>query len=297
MGTQANIEELQVDNLALWKTVEETDKSFTKESTYGHKQTSISTQYMVMRATEQFGPMGMGWGTEVLSERLEDMGPLMVPANDGTKALVEVARARIHTLHMRLWYMRGGSKYNVEQFGHTQAVYKTNKGEIMVDENYAKKSFSDAMKKCLSLLGFSADIFLGYYDDHEYAQEAEMKARQRKEERQLEREDLSKAEVAEKKIEFAEWVSRAKDAYKGIKSPRGLQTLHKTNREHAQTHAPRLGIEVKDVIDALTGAYHDQLDKVTEPQDTVCTACGASKYQHIHRPCSEEGCGGKVEAA
>ena len=50
-------------NLRLWDLVESTDAKFTHKLTYGAKLTAIDAQYQRKRATEIFGPMGIGWGT------------------------------------------------------------------------------------------------------------------------------------------------------------------------------------------------------------------------------------------
>lgn len=73
----------------------------------------------------------------------------------------------IHKVHARLWYVLDGVRGEVEQFGQTQIVGK-NKNGFYTDEEAPKKSLTDAMSKCLSLLGFSADIHLGLYDDNKY---------------------------------------------------------------------------------------------------------------------------------
>lgn len=288
-------------NMELWHRVQETDMSYTKPVSIGHKHTSINTNYMIMRATEQWGPMGKGWGCDVLSQGIESMGPIyrQVPKFDehgkpaGTEQ-VHICDAKIHTLHMRLWYLADGERCEVNQFGHTKTVFETKDG-IMTDGDYAKKSWSDAMKKCLSLLGFSADIYLGMFEDHEYAQEANIKAQQKKEERKLDREQMSKTEAAQKRQELGDWLQRIKEQYPTLKSERALNLLHKQNLAHAETHCPRVGVDLNKMLASLNEAYFNQLDVIKEPQDTVCTACGNSGLQHIHRPCAE--CGGKVKPA
>ena len=44
------------------------------------------------------------------------------------------------------------------------------------DEEAPKKSITDAMTKCLSLLGFAAEIHLGLYDDNKYASDRQREA-------------------------------------------------------------------------------------------------------------------------
>jgi len=39
-----------------------------------------------------------------------------------------------------------------------------------------KKATTDGITKCLSMLGFNADVFLGKFDDNKYVQELKNKA-------------------------------------------------------------------------------------------------------------------------
>jgi hypothetical protein len=52
--------------------------------------------------------------------------------------------------------------------GGTKAAYMTSKGSLMVDEDAGKKSVTDGMVKCLSMIGFAGDIFSGQWDDSKY---------------------------------------------------------------------------------------------------------------------------------
>ena len=51
-------------------------------------------------------------------------------------------------------------------------AYETSTGKYMVDEDAAKKSVTDGMIKCLSMIGFAGDIFSGRWDDSKYVAEA-----------------------------------------------------------------------------------------------------------------------------
>ncbi|MEQ4657635.1 hypothetical protein [Providencia manganoxydans] len=54
-----------------------------------------------------------------------------------------------------------------ESYGATPYRYQTNYG-IKVDGEVIKKSLTDAIKKALSMLGFSSDVFMGMHDNPEY---------------------------------------------------------------------------------------------------------------------------------
>lgn len=170
------------ENLSIWKSVEQTDPSFTKSfSVGGYSGTSISGQYVYMRLTELFGPVGIGWGYEIIDERYDEGAPFVykdVPMVDKT-----------HTIHLRLWYVRDDKKGQIDGFGHTPYMYIKNDGsKVIVDSEAPKKSLTDAIKKCASLLGIGADIFMGLYDDKDYTQELRTQASLEKAEDRVQRE-------------------------------------------------------------------------------------------------------------
>lgn len=154
-----------MSNMEIWNKVEKTDPKFTKQFSRGggFKGTATNATYLARKATEAFGPCGTGWGLNVLSEEVFVGAPHII---DGQV----VANDAIHKVHARLWYVLDGKRGEVEQFGQTQIVGR-NKNGFYTDEEAPKKSLTDAMSKCLSLLGFSADIHLGLYDDNKYVAE------------------------------------------------------------------------------------------------------------------------------
>jgi hypothetical protein len=147
------------ENLAIWEQVSRTDPAFTKGFSRGggFKGTSTNATYLARRATETFGPCGIGWGVKVLDERILD------GAGDD----------RVHRVHIELWYRWKGEVGAIQHFGQTMLTGK-NKYGAYTDEEAPKKSLTDAMTKALSLLGFAADVHLGLYDDNNYV--AELKA-------------------------------------------------------------------------------------------------------------------------
>jgi hypothetical protein len=56
--------------------------------------------------------------------------------------------------------------------GGTMAMYKTQAGKMVYDEDAPKKSVTDAMVKALSFIGFAGDIFSGIWDDWKYQEMA-----------------------------------------------------------------------------------------------------------------------------
>lgn len=168
------------DNLGIWNRVYKTDAKFTKAFSNNGGGTSINGTYMVMQATKVFGPQGINWGVEIIEERFDNGAPILRPVRqqDGSTIqeiipngtggyLCEVN----HTVKIRLWYKHGGKTGEVTSYGCTPYIYATNSGKLFSDGEAPKKSLTDATKKALSQLGFSADVFLGLYDDLTYRQE------------------------------------------------------------------------------------------------------------------------------
>ena len=169
------------DNMKIWRSVMRTDPRYTKDlAGAGFEGTSINAEYMVMRATEIFGPIGTGWGFEVMEDRMlpgapmseaiyEDkkfVGNRLLRDGDGT-----LITEKNHSIKIKFWYaIEGDIRGEVEAYGATKYLYKTKNG-ITCDGEAQKKSLTDAIKKALSLLGFSADVWLGLYDQTEYKQE------------------------------------------------------------------------------------------------------------------------------
>jgi len=141
-------------NMKLWNSVCVTDPASVKPITgKPYKGNSPKPYYLIQKATEAFGPCGKGWGIEVKSERFERMTETDL----------------LHIALVRVWWTDGGEKHYIEQMGQTKAVYQSAKGTV-VDEDAPKKSVTDAMTKCLSMLGFAGDIFSGRWDDSGYVE-------------------------------------------------------------------------------------------------------------------------------
>lgn len=169
-----------LDNLKLWRTVMRTDPRFTKDITgTGFDGTSVNAEYMIMRATELFGPLGSGWGFDIQEDKMIPGAPMSEPVfNDkqivGHRFLRDADGTLIteqhHSIRIRLWYETEDRDGSVISYGATPFIYKTKHG-VKCDGEAPKKSLTDAIKKALSMLGFSADVWLGLYDKPEYVAE------------------------------------------------------------------------------------------------------------------------------
>lgn len=208
-------------NMALWNQVQKTDPSATKSAKVdGQNITAIGGQHMIKRATELFGPVGIGWGWNVLEERFDQGAPIyretVVDAN--TKRMEQIGHEVGHAVRIRLWFILDGKKGEVEQYGCTPFTYKSKWGTT-TDTEAPKKSLTDAIKKSLAMLGFSADIYLGLFDDREYVE-------QRREEEAIEKAVDQEAEAERQKQERLDWLKSAVEAMAKAVTLHELQALH-----------------------------------------------------------------------
>ncbi|MDH2394974.1 hypothetical protein QDQ39_04060 [Providencia rettgeri] len=167
------------NHLNIWKQVQRTDSRFTKPlDGMGFVGTSINSTYMFMRATEIFGPIGEGWGYEIIEEKMIDGKPLVEPVLDAHHKQVAMRFLRDgdgtllfeqnHSIKIRFWYIiEGETRGEFESYGATPYRYQTKQG-IRTDSEVIKKSLTDSIKKALSMLGFSSDVFMGMHDNPEY---------------------------------------------------------------------------------------------------------------------------------
>lgn len=145
------------NNKALWQRAFTTDPKAVKAITgKQYSGNSPKPYWIVERLTDEFGPCGIGWGFQIISERFERFSD--------TDSL--------HVASLRFWYMLDGKRGELEQIGQTKASYTTKAGAFMLDEDAPKKSVTDALVKCASYLGFAGDIFSGRWDDSKYVAEA-----------------------------------------------------------------------------------------------------------------------------
>ena len=144
-----------MSNMDLWNRVKVTDPSAVKKITgKPYQGDSPKPFWLIQRATEEFGPCGDGWGVEVKSEGFHRMTDTDV----------------MHTAVVVVWYMKDGKRCAVEQMGQTKACYAKSGGGMMLDEDAGKKSVTDVMVKCLSMIGFAGDIFSGQWNDSKYVE-------------------------------------------------------------------------------------------------------------------------------
>ena len=230
-------------NTELWEKVQSTDPKYTKnyKKAGGFSGTAVSPMYLVKKATEQFGPLGTGWGYEVMDERFDRGGP--ISDREGNY----LCDSQVHTIRLRLWYMQDGARRELDHYGHTPYVYVNSYG-VQTDMEAAKKSLTDALKKCLSMLGFGADIHMGMFDDADYVQEA-------KDESALTHAEDKAAEARRQQEEYAVFLDKHVGYIETSRSLDELQKLFTAAVRRAQSKKDDAGIirltKAKDAQKAL----------------------------------------------
>lgn len=176
------------DNLKIWNTFADIDPAYTKPITgKSYKGTSPNPQYVIRCLTEIFGPVGKGFGWEVLEDGFQPLGD-------------EV----LHWCRVRFWHEDRANCF--ESYGQTKALMKTRNG-LMSDEDAPKKSLTDAIVKAASHLGIAANIFLGRWDDQKYVATVNEGFRDKEEPRTTDQiPDAGRREVAQQKdrVSYAE---------------------------------------------------------------------------------------------
>jgi len=164
MNTESGITPVENSNTRIWGKICETDPFRTKNFNKGYRGTAINPTYIYEKLTACFGPCGVGWGFDILKDEYK------------TGHGEEIT----HSTTVALWYKNDGVKSEpVPGIGGTAYVFKDKNG-WHTDEDASKKSLTDALTKAAQLLGMSADIFSGLYDDCKYVAELRRKYSQEK---------------------------------------------------------------------------------------------------------------------
>ena len=203
-------------NMQIWEKVSTTDTRYTKAAEVGgQKITSLNGTAMIMKATEIFGPVGIGFGWTVLEERFDKGAEIFVGEGDKRATLGFELN---HTVKIRFWIKQDGERGEFEQYGCTPYLYKSKYGTT-TDGEAPKKSLTDAIKKSLSMLGFSADVFLGMFDDKDYVNALA-------DEQAIEQAEDKVAEEERQRLERLEYIASVIESLKNAKTPKELKSFH-----------------------------------------------------------------------
>jgi len=144
--------------MKIWEALTPVDPQYTKKVPLGGRRlTAINATYRFQRATEYFGPMGLGWGVE---DEQYDFQQLGAEKHD-----------TLCTYRAVLWYIDPESS----ETGKIQISadiwvweYSRKYQEWQRQEDLFKKVQTDALTKGLSKIGMASEVFKGMWDDHKY---------------------------------------------------------------------------------------------------------------------------------
>lgn len=151
-----------MSNTAIWDVLSKTNPAHTKgfKRGGGFSGTAIKPQWVISRLTEEFGPVGVGWGHNEPSFQI-------VPG-DNREVLVYCTLQCWHTDRANTFYGVGGDKVVT----YIKANEQYNRPERWENDDEAfKKAFTDAAMNAFKFLGVAADVHMGLFDDSKYVQE------------------------------------------------------------------------------------------------------------------------------
>ena len=138
-----------MSNLDIWNKISKSDPKYLKKISFGSRSfTAIDPQYQIRIMTEEFGPVGDGWGWHSTPE--------FINVSNGDTAVVA---------HVSVWH--GSLAYTYGPFTGCRKFFDAAKGRMA--EDAPKMAVTDGLTKALSHLGCNADVFLGEHDGSKYA--------------------------------------------------------------------------------------------------------------------------------
>lgn len=147
------------DNMEIWNKVNLTDPEFAQPFERGDfKGTAICAQSQIMKATEMFGPIGVGWGY-----RNENFRVIEFPDRPYLNIMQYTAE---------FWYKKTSmSKEAIFPMSSDIQLYVVVEGRMWAVYDPTKKVVTDALTKAFSKLGFNADVFLNRFEDNKYVKD------------------------------------------------------------------------------------------------------------------------------
>lgn len=232
------------DNLILWESVEETNPGFVKPVTIGtFTYSAICHTYQAKRATEKFGLYGQGWGLSVSTFNY---------------SLLEATGLVIHDA--TFFYTLNGDKIEFVMHNSIEAKkYYQGSHQGRFDDEFAKKLETNTLSKALSRLGFSADVFMGKFDDAEYVSEMKIKAG-------LEEVEQSDDVKKEKTAEFYAQMEKDLKSYALVPNVSGIKAVYGNHMSNAKQVCQILGLDWKAVGKKFQDAQRAAIYKIEHPE-------------------------------
>ena len=233
------------DNLKLWDSVCKTDPLYTKKAKKGaHHFTSITPMYQFKKATEAFGIQGIGWGIKIDSEVFTEK---------------EYGTTIILTYDAILFFNVDGKEGQIPVHASEKSCYQTqgSNGYMKIDDEVRKKVVTNAKTKGLSELGFSADVFMGEFDNPDYIEFRNL-------EESLNKADNYQEESKNKIDEFNEWCKKEILVYPTIKSPSVLDKVLVSHKIKIQGNCRLLNLDFNAYSNQFNNAHSKQIDEINK---------------------------------
>ena len=154
-GGVQNPESAVRQNMQLWDKVKTTSTGFTKQASNGRFTfTTVDPQYQLQEATKVWGPYGQAWGLFDLR-----FTTFETSEKDGSNGYIAST-----TMMLEATFRYPGGQFPIA------VDMKFRPGQDIM-----KKLTTSARSKALSFLGFSADVFLGKFDDAAYVNDLKIR--------------------------------------------------------------------------------------------------------------------------
>ena len=191
-------------NMKIWDSVCKTDSEYTKKVNQRGGYTAIDATYQQMKATELFGSYGLGWGLREINYDF---------------TLFEATKMVL--CHAVFFYKIDGVEASFPISNAISAIM----GAAKADEDFCKKLETNTISKALSRLGFSADVFLGLFDDQDYINQI-------KTEEAIAKAEDKDAEIAAKRAETNDYILRHIETIKAGVSANEVKGIAKSATLH-----------------------------------------------------------------
>jgi len=217
----------------LWSRVDKTDPKFTKKVNQRGGFTSIDATYQAKKASEQFGPYGMGWGLSEIEYNYDLL------ASTG----LVICKATF-------FYIIDDKRAEFPIHNAIKAVAKDR-----ADEDFCKKLETNTVSKALAKLGFCADVFMGQFEDRDYLAEATTRS-------DIDRADEKDAVISEKNQELIDYTGKNLKGIEHAPSDHAAHGIYQVAFKHLQRQSQIP--EVRQTAEAGLNRLNEELAKRTK---------------------------------
>ena len=150
------IADKKIINRRHWENLKTTDTRFTKKA---GRFTAIDAHWQIMRMTEEFGPVGIGWNWKSDISYTDKLVFASVS--------IAIATVPYHTKDIDI----AGAKWDwIGPMTSVGELYPQARLKGAFDKEACKSVTTDALTKIMSHTGLSADVFMGRFDDNRYVE-------------------------------------------------------------------------------------------------------------------------------